>query len=102
MLPINEGALGGGVRCLRDIRYNAGGGMNRSAFAMQQCIQRIPFTHIHRKYRISPAIPVFRRLFYSRRMAKIRDSHDRDRKYRSTISPKLAMRQRRCFLRRLV
>lgn len=43
MLPIIEGALGGGVRCLRGIRYNERTGMNRPAFAMQQCAERISF-----------------------------------------------------------
>ncbi|TIX92124.1 hypothetical protein BSK43_006950 [Rhizobium sp. P44RR-XXIV] len=82
-------------------RYNAGAFMKRQAFAMQQCNKRIAFTRKHRKCRISPAIPVFRRLIYSRRIAGIRDSHHRDRKHRRTMSPRFAARRRRCFLRRL-
>ncbi|OJY62592.1 MAG: hypothetical protein BGP09_15980 [Rhizobium sp. 60-20] len=31
------------VRCLRGIRYNASAGMNRPAFAMQQCAECIAF-----------------------------------------------------------
>lgn len=38
-------------------RYNAGEGMKRSAFAMQQCIQRIAFVGTCRKCRISLAFP---------------------------------------------
>jgi hypothetical protein len=56
------------VRCLRGIRYNRRASINRPAFAMQQCIRRKAFIRIDRKYRISPAVPAFRRLFYSRKM----------------------------------
>ena len=56
------------VRCLRGIRYNCETGINRLAFAMQQCIRRKAFICIDWKSRISPAFPAFRRLFYSRKM----------------------------------
>jgi hypothetical protein len=68
VLPIDEGALGGGVRCLQGSEYNPKADLNRPSSAMQQCKKRNAPHHNHPGHRISWAFPVFFRLFYSRKV----------------------------------